>query len=417
MGCCTRSHAHGLWQRDPPQGLAEVAQIASWSRVLNNTAPYLLDITRLVWRRWRGRRPTGIDRVCLAYLNEFRGEAQAVIHHKRFRRIFDRSSSEALFALLAEPPAQFRSSFTRALVRAAIQRPCQARGRVYLNVGHTGLNDPGFRRWAVSANVKPVYLVHDLIPITHPEYCRAGEGLKHTDRMNTVVKTASGIIANSKATLSDLSIFARTRGQSLPPSVVAFIGSDGVRELPLPSQNAHPSFVILGTIEARKNHLLLLQVWTKIVERLGTETPRLLVIGQRGWECEQAADLLDRSEALKGSVIEVQDCSDEMLSSYLANACALLFPSLVEGYGLPLVEALRCGTPVIASDLPVFREIAGDIPDYLDPIDGPSWARAIIDYSSENSPRRDAQLKRLAGYHPPRWHDHFVAVRTWLSSL
>ena len=224
----------------------------------------MLDITRLVWRRWKGRRPTGIDRVCLAYLNEFRGEAQAVIQHKRFRRIFDQSSSTDLFAMLANPPAEFRAAFARRFVRAAFNRAYEGRNRLYLNVGHTGLNDPGFRDWAMSGTVRPVYLVHDLIPITHPEYCRAGEGPKHVARMKTVLETASGIIANSDSTLLELGDFARTQQRNLPRSMAAFLGSDALpNRPPARPQPERPTFVILGTIEARKNHLMLLQVWAK----------------------------------------------------------------------------------------------------------------------------------------------------------
>lgn len=308
--------------------------------------------------------------------------------------------------------------FARNLARVAMRRPCEGRDRVYLNVGHTGLNDPGFREWAMSAAVKPVYLVHDLIPITHPEYCRAGEAPKHIDRMMTVLETASGVIANSESTLVQLREFAGAQQQELPRSIAAFLGSDALPSIPtVHAEPERPTFVILGTIEARKNHLMLLQVWARIVERLGAEAPRLLVIGQRGWECEQALALLDRSAILNGSVVEIQNCSDEMLASYLADARALLFPSLVEGYGLPLVEALRSGTPVIASDLTVFREIAGDIPEYLDPLDGPSWDRAIMEYAANASSSRSAQLKRMAGFRAPSWKHHFEAVRTWLSTL
>lgn len=66
-------------------------------------------------------------------------------------------------------------------------------------------------------------------------------------------------------------------------------------------------FVVLGTIEPRKNHLLLLQVWRQLIEELGLAAPRLVIIGQRGWECEQVVDLLDRCEVLRGVVLEKTD--------------------------------------------------------------------------------------------------------------
>jgi glycosyltransferase involved in cell wall biosynthesis len=175
--------------------------------------------------------------------------------------------------------------------------------------------------------------------------------------------------------------------------------------------------VILGTIEARKNHLMLLQVWSRIAMAMGDKTPHLLVIGQRGWECEQVFDLLERSQSLRGVVTEINRCDDATLMNYLGQASALLFPSLVEGYGLPIVEAMRAGTPVIASDLPVFRELAGDIPTYLDPLDGPAWERAIRDYADHRSAARNEQLSRITSYRAPTWGDHFATVDSWLPTI
>jgi glycosyltransferase involved in cell wall biosynthesis len=370
-----------------------------------------------VWRRWKGRNPTGIDRVCLAYLEHFGRNAQAVVQHERMRKILNRDSSSALFDLLAKPPRDFRNAFVRSALHFATRSGCEGGGRIYLNVGHTGLNDEGFRRWVQSAGVRAIYFVHDLIPIAFPEFCRAQERDKHVARIRTVLGTAIGVIGNSQATLDDLSNFAQSDGGSAPRGIVAPLGSDALSPLPRAPDSQKPTFVILGTIEPRKNHLLLLQIWSRLVRQLGSNAPRLLVIGQRGWECEQVLDLLDRSELLKGAVAEINRCDDATLAEHLSDARALLFPSLAEGYGLPLVEALRTGTPVIASDLPVFREIAGNIPDYLDPLDGPAWERAILNYARDPSPMRNRQLERLASYKPPTWRDHFAAVDSWLRTI
>jgi glycosyltransferase involved in cell wall biosynthesis len=178
-----------------------------------------------------------------------------------------------------------------------------------------------------------------------------------------------------------------------------------------------PAFVMLGTIEGRKNHLLLLQLWTRLVARLGRDTPRLLIIGQRGWECEQVVDLLERSDVLRDSVVEVGRCSDDELVAHLRSARALLFPTLVEGYGLPLIEALAAGTPVIASDIPVFHEVGQGVPDFIDPLDGPAWLRAILDYAEPDSAARAAQVERLGGYRAPGWDDHFASVSAWVETL
>jgi glycosyltransferase involved in cell wall biosynthesis len=162
---------------------------------------------------------------------------------------------------------------------------------------------------------------------------------------------------------------------------------------------------------------MLLQLWRKLVDRHGGRAPKLVVIGQRGWECENVVDMLERCNALGQVVIELPACSDADLSTYLRHAQALLFPSFAEGYGMPLVEALASGAPVIASDLPVFREIAGDIPEFLDPLDGMGWLARIEDYSHSTSHARSAQLDRMKGFVAPGWSAHFEAVEELLERL
>lgn len=354
--------------------------------------------------------------MCLAYLEHFGDRAQAVVQHPRYRRIFDRRASRDLFEILATSRTSVRRGLVKSILRSAASRKVAAKDRLYLNIGHTGLDDPGFASWVASAGVRPVYFVHDLIPITHPEYCRAGERERHVKRMRTILTTASGVIGNSQVTLDDLADFGRANGLASPPDVAAWLGK---AEHPNPVKKpapGRPTFVVLGTIEARKNHLMLLQVWQRLIRRLGDDAPKLLIIGQRGWECEQVFDLLDRGD-LKAAVTELGNCSDDELFGYLANARALLFPSLVEGYGLPLIEALDAGAPVIASNLPVFREIGDGVPEFLDPLDGPAWENAILSYSTDGNGPRENQLKRLRSYHAPTWETHFSKVEAWMGRL
>lgn len=235
--------------------------------------------------------------------------------------------------------------------------------------------------------------------------------------MLTVLKTGAGVICNSQVTAVELADFAAAERIAMPPSVVAWLGTD-----PLPAVFHHqppgrPSFVTLGTIEGRKNHLLLLDVWHRLIARLGERAPRLLIIGQRGWEADAVFRRLDEDESLRGHVEELGRCTDAEIAAHLAAARALLFPSFAEGYGLPLIEALAAGVPVIASDLPVFRELCGTIPTYLDPRDEDGWEAAILDYAQPESVARAAQCRRMEGFHAPDWAAHFAIVEAWLRKL
>lgn len=384
-----------------------------------NDRPLLLDVTRLIWRRWVGRHPTGIDRVCLAYLDRYRGEAQAVVQHRGLRRILTEATSDRLFDILQAPRTSVRSDLIRLIgrERLGVGKHMAGVARPYLNVGHTALQDPRYLAWTINADVRPIYMIHDLIPITHPEYCRPGEAHRHGQRVRNMLASGVGIIGNSQATLDSLTSFAVENGMTTPAMIAAPLGTELDRNSGNGRPTERPTFVVLGTIEARKNHLVLLQIWERLVRAYGPKAPRLLIIGQRGWECEEVFDLLDHSEILRGHVFEIGHCSDADLEQHLRGARALLFPTLVEGYGLPLIEALAAGTPVIASDLPVFHEIGQGVPDFIGSLDSPEWQQAIEEYAKPDSVVRAAQLVRLASYSPPRWDDHFAKVDPWLATL
>jgi glycosyltransferase involved in cell wall biosynthesis len=284
---------------------------------------------------------------------------------------------------------------------------------IYLNVGHTGLNQTGLVRWISRNQINAVYLIHDLIPITHPQFCRPGEQAKHEVRIENALASAAGIICNSEATRSSLGDFARAKGLALPESIVSWISGPPVASHGAPKVLDRPYFVTLGTIEARKNHLLLLKVWQDLVLKFASSAPLLVIIGQRGWKAEKATAILDDPQELEEHIYELGCCNDEDLASWLAGARALLMPSLVEGFGLPVIEALRLGVPVITSDLPVYREIVGSIPTYLDPSDAAAWQGTIADFMADGA-ERSRQLGELRHFEAPDWSRHFADIEDWL---
>jgi glycosyltransferase involved in cell wall biosynthesis len=127
--------------------------------------------------------------------------------------------------------------------------------------------------------------------------------------------------------------------------------------------------------------------------------------------------MLERCPALVGVVREYQDLPDNAVARLLQGARALLFPSFTEGYGLPLAEALALGVPAICSDLPALREVGGEAPEYLDPLDGLGWRRLILGFTDEDSRVREAQLRRIDRWSSPSWEDHFALVDPWLEEI
>ena len=380
----------------------------------------LLDVSRLLDRSLQGRLHTGVDRVCLAYVRHYRDSARAAVYFQNCLWIFPQPVSRRLFDLILDPPKNSGLRLLSLVLRwgPSTWFPQNLQNALLLNLGHSNLDRPSYLRSLRRRRIGLISFVHDLIPITHPEYCRPEQYPVHSRRMLQALSLSAGIIANSHQTLLSLRCFADKHRLSLPPVVSALLAPD---PLPPPDRQRPiqaPYFVMVGTIEPRKNHAFLLQLWRQWALDAGpAHTPHLVLLGQRGWECENSIDLLERCPALNGLVHEINSCSDRDMATFLHHAQALLFPSFAEGFGLPIAEALAHSVPVLASDLPVFREFAGLVPDYLPPLDGPGWLAAIADYSLPNSPGRNAQLQRLSSFTPPSWRTHFLALDGLLSQI
>jgi glycosyltransferase involved in cell wall biosynthesis len=260
-----------------------------------------------------------------------------------------------------------------------------------------------------------VCLLHDLIPIEFPEYQKPGEADKHLRRIRTVARLASAVVTNSDATRRSFLPYLHAEGRDVPVTA-AHLGvdsapTDDMRSIDRFWDDGRPYFVCVGTIEPRKNHLLLLNIWRRMAESAGSGgVPKLVLIGRRGWENEQIVDMLERCPSLADCVKELNNLPDAVMWEAVRGARALLMPSFAEGYGMPVAEAIRLGVPVICSDLPALREAGGSVPEYLDPLDGPGWIAAIRDYARLDDGKRKLQLSRMKGRRMPTWREHVAAV-------
>jgi glycosyltransferase involved in cell wall biosynthesis len=401
----------------------------------------LFDASRLVFRAAKGGALTGIDRVAMAYGRwllswpdvevvgcwSFKGRTFPVpqdllrwLAEPREQRAAPETSVwPELAAALAAPDATVPALRARpsrgeglagdgwlleALRRATTVWPStrMSPGDFYVNVSHYALGQGGLLGRLAARGLRPVVMIHDLIPIAHPEYCTPGGAPKHATRMSAVFDHAALVIANSRATADEIAVYAEQTGRVAPPLCVAPLGLEPAFLAPREERlSPAPYFVCVGTIEPRKNLAFLLTVWRRLAERMGAATPALVLVGRRGWENESVVDLLERSPAIERHVHEVCDLKDEELARLVSGATALLAPSFTEGFDLPSVEALALGTPLIASDIPVHRELAGGA-QLIDPLDGLGWLAAIEAAALHPPPRRACA--------PPTWARHFELV-------
>ena len=299
------------------------------------------------------------------------------------------------------------------LGRRSVARRIAAGDAVFLTVSCATLHKEAAVADLTQRGARCVALVHDLIALSHPHCFPEGEQARHAIRMGAIARHADAVVAVSAATEAAMRDWFTTAGLRLPPLTVAHPGIDLPAPLPAPAAADDPYFVILGSLEPRKNHWLLLELWRELARLPGA--PRLVVVGRMPYEPHAGLHLLERGD-FGGRVAYLGRLSDAEATRLLRGARALLFPSLIEGFGLPVGEALALGVPVIASDIPAFREVGGGVPDLLPPLDGPAWRAAILDYAAPDSARRAAQLARLPGWRAPAWDAHFAAVERVLDA-
>lgn len=403
------------------------------------------DASRLFLRAGR-LSPSGIDRVVLAYARWLRAQPQVelvpVWSRLGYLSRLPLSRFDAILAEAAERAAASRSrpvagptwdALSAALKRpetvtttlratrapahvigeaagfaaaalSALRQPLEVRlqpGACFVNVNHYGLEHPSLLRRLSSARVRPVVMIHDLIPIEFPEFCSPGSAERHARRLDGALRYADTIITNSGSTADDVARYAGERGLPAPRCVPAPLGLEASFLEAGEPLEAAPYFVFVGTIEPRKNLAFLLGLWRRLSERMGAATPPLVLIGRRGWENEAVIDLLERSPPILRHVHEVNNLPDQALVRLLRGATALLSPSFSEGFNLPVIEALALSTPVIASDIAVHRELAEGA-RMVDPLDGPGWLAAIMDALAGGAPRRT--------FRAPTWESHFERV-------
>jgi glycosyltransferase involved in cell wall biosynthesis len=154
-----------------------------------------------------------------------------------------------------------------------------------------------------------------------------------------------------------------------------------------------PFFLAVGTIEPRKN----LPVLFEAMAMLGAGT-QLVLIGRAGWGAPEILGRVDEL-GLSGRIVRLGFVPDDSLPRLMASAAAVVYPSRYEGFGLPVVEALATGAPVVASNLPVFHEVGGDVVTYVDPSDPVELASALECARSQPGAAEDRQARVARARH------------------
>lgn len=423
---------------------------SSFKLVANPVRPIAYDVTHIAARLLRSQY-SGIDKVDQAFARRIVADFDAVLVHYGLRapRCHPPGELVELLRQALDVPERQGEAFIyrrltgrepsnanisgkrdgRNLSRMAMRRFTQAcwlvsggqgavpQNAVYLNVAqHLFERSQHFAWLRQRPDVQSVFLVHDLLPLDWPEYFKPGYKDIFRRRWATIREHSRALITTSHSVRERIISELSRDGAPLRPIHVEPLPAplgDVARDAGLA---AVPYFVVVGTIEPRKNHLLLLNIWRRLAEE-HANPPKLVIVGGRGWENEQILDLLDRSSLLRPHICEVSNLGDLALANLMKNARGVLAPSFAEGYGLPLVEALTLNVPVIASDIAVFREVGQNCAVYRHPLDGVGWREAILALADPATPLAVSARAQAEQFRSPTWETYFQNVEGFLRSL
>lgn len=247
---------------------------------------------------------------------------------------------------------------------------------------------------AKAKQVTTATVIYDLIPVRYPQFHQPQLRRVFATWLNRVVRETDFLIGISETVKQELIEFVAAQDEipsnaerfdsfrlgadfSKPksPDAPSDSGADLRVSQTLSGLNHRKYYLAVGTIEPRKNHQFLLDAFDKVWSE--DPTVPLVIAGKVGWMCDEVVDRIQSHRLLNQSLFFIDDATDQELAWLYQNGKALIFPSIVEGFGLPIVEAFHYRLPVFASDTNIHREVAGDAASYFDLADPGELVQSI----------------------------------------
>jgi len=255
---------------------------------------------------------------------------------------------------------------------------------------------------------KLVQVVYDLIISLQPQLHHPSLFTPYTQNMFNAISDSDLLLPISKSSAQDLKKFCKLLNLQVPKTAVIRLGDETVDNLEdnlvKPDARIKDRFIAcIGTIEIRKNHMLLYYAY-KLGLKKGLDLPQLVVVGSRGWLSGDFQYLVENDPALKDKIVILDNVNDTGLQWIYKDCLFTVYPSLYEGWGLPVAESLAYNTFCIASDSSSIPEIAGDLIDYFSPYSADECLEKLMTYQDKTE--RDKKTELLAKhYRPTTWQE------------
>ncbi len=263
-----------------------------------------------------------------------------------------------------------------------------------------------------ASGAKCINMLYDLIPTLFPQWVLPGHSQMITLWARQQIENADVVLTISKFQRAEISRYIQT--DKLPsraieviqlgdnPKLIAATSADA--SLPLPRYVPERKFVIcVSTLDVRKNHGLLYQVWRRLADELGPECPQLLLIGTPHLYVSDLLYQIRNDRLVNRLIVHLHDVADEELAWYYRHCQFTAYPSMYEGWGLPISESLSLGKYCIAGNRTSLPEAGGDLIDYFDPFDFVGCHKLIHRAVTDPDYVKQREQQVQANYVPYTW--------------
>jgi len=321
----------------------------------------------------------------------------------KINRMLDHTESAFEFSTLRKAFKALRESLCYARRRAdkSIQR-LSANALSAIDLYHSPFH-PFPECETLPKSIKRIVTIHDLIPLLYPQFYEFDYASSVEQVINSL-ESHDWIICVSHSTKNDLCNYQK----SIDPSRV-FVTHLAASDIFYPCHDSEkissvkrkfqipdaPYILSLNTLEPRKNIAHTIRCFVRLVEKEKIKDLCLVIIGRRSWGYDGIFDTLSNVSSLRERIIITGYVANENLAALYSGALAFVFPSFYEGFGLPPLEAMQCGVPVITANTSSLPEVVGDAGIMVPPADGDALCQSMLEIYRNPSLQKTMSLKSI----------------------
>lgn len=261
-------------------------------------------------------------------------------------------------------------------------------------------------------------VIYDLAPILLPHSYGPGFPDAFARYLFDLMSASDGLLAISANTRVDAQEFCAKLRIPPPPIETFRLGDEHISSspaTPIPKFSGADFVLSVGTFELRKNYLLLYQVWKLALEQ-GVKLPQLVIVGRVGWAAGDTLSSIQRDPQVRDSITIMDGVTDAQLEWLYDNCLFTVYPSLYEGWGLPIAESLARGKLCAASSSSAMPEVAGDLIGYFSPYSAADCLRVLTRYL-DPLVRSELEARIEDSYRATTWRSSLVSLNDAINNL